>query len=152
MKASLPEIVSEPAAFVFWKMSFKSRRPFSRLRRNCSSSCLIVVCTAADAFARARDKAGHDLGHDGHDLVQEWLPAADLVGVEHGPAEQPADHVALLFRARADVFVDAEGQGPAVVGHAADADTVRLLAVVFRPSELGHGRDDRPENIDVEYR
>ena len=43
MNASLPEIVSEPAALVFWKTSFMSLRPFSRLRRNCSSSCLMVV-------------------------------------------------------------------------------------------------------------
>ncbi len=67
----------------------------------------------------------------GHELVQERLAPAHLVGVEHGPAEQAADDVALLLGPGPDVFVDAEGQGPGVVGHAADADAVGLVALVF---------------------
>ena len=78
----------------------------------------------------ARDRAAHDLGDDRHELVEERLATAHLVGVEHGPAEQAADDVALLLGPGLDVLVDAERQGPGVVGHPADADAVGLVAVV----------------------
>ncbi len=66
----------------------------------------------------------HDFRDDGDELVEERLAAADLVGVEDGPAEQAADDVALLFRTGPDVFMDAESEGPDMVRHAADADAV----------------------------
>ena len=86
--------------------------------------------------------------------MQERLALAHLVGVEHGPAEQPADDVALLLGARPDILMDAEGEGPGVVAGPADADAVeRVLDLgVVHAERLGRGGDDRPEDVDLEVR
>ena len=86
--------------------------------------------------------------------MQERLALAHLVGVEHGPAEQPADDVALLLGARPDVLMDAEGERPGVVGGPADADAVeRVLDLgVVHAERLGRGGDDGPEEVDLEVR
>ena len=88
----------------------------------------------------------------GHDLVEERLAAAHLVGVEDSAPEQAADDVPLLFRPGPDVLVDAERQGPDMVGHAADADAVGMVAVVFDPERVGDRRDDRLEDVGLEDR
>ena len=101
----------------------------------------------ADALGQLGIGLLHDLRDDRDELVEERLAAAHLVGVEDGPAQQAADHVALLFRAGPDVFVDAEGQGPDMVRHAADADAVGMVAVVLQSERVGDRRDDRLEDI-----
>ena len=106
---------------------------------------------APDALFQFGVGSSHHLGHDRDDLVQERLAAPHLVGVEHREAEQPADDVALLLGPGTDVLVDAEGQGPAVVGHPADPDAVGMLAVVFHAQGLGHRGDDRPEVVGLEH-
>ena len=150
MNASLPEIVSEPAARVFWKVSFKSRKPFSRLRRNCSSSCLIVVCDAAGALAQLGIRPAHHLGHDGHDLVQERLAPAHLVGVQHGPAQQAPDHITLLLGAGRTFSWMQNVKAPHVIGHAADANAVGMVALVFDAQRAGDRGDDRLEDVGLE--
>ena len=132
VNASLPAIVSEPAALVFRKVSFKQLAGHSR---GCGGTAPpprgSTVWIRRDALAQLGVGPAHHLGDDGHDLVQERLAPAHLVGVEHGPAEQAADDVALLLGPGPDVLVDAERQGPGMVGHPADADAVGLVALVL---------------------
>ncbi len=107
---------------------------------------------SADAFLQLGIGPAHDFGDDRHELVEERLAAAHLVGVEHRAAEQAADDVALLFRPGPDVFVDAERESSNVVGHAADADAVGVVAVVLDAERIGDRGDDRPEDVGLEDR
>ena len=92
----------------------------------------------------------HQFGHAADQLVQERLADAHLVAVQHRPAQQPADHVALLLVAGIDVLVDGEGAGADVVGDAAQAAAVLVGRIVADAADLARRLDQRPEDVDVE--
>ncbi len=105
-----------------------------------------------DALLELGVRLAHHLGDDRHDLRQERVAAAHLVGVEHGPTEQPTQDVALLLVPRADILVDAERQGPRVVGHPPDADAGGIIGLVGQAERVGDAGDDRLEDVGAEDR
>ena len=110
---------------------------------------------ALDRLLQLGVGALHQVGHDLGKLIQERLVDAHLVAVQHGPADQLADHVALLLVVGIDVLVDGEGAGPHVVGDAPQAAAVVSVnfAVAFGPvlhaADLAGRLDQRAEDVDV---
>ena len=105
-----------------------------------------------DALLELGVRLAHHLGDDRHDLRQERVAPAHLVGVEHGPTEQPTQDVALLLVPRADILVNAKRQGPRVVGHPPDADAGGIIGLVGQAERVSDAGDDRLENIGAEDR
>ena len=94
----------------------------------------------------------HQLGDLADQLVQERLLDAELMAVQHGAAQKPADDVALLLVAGIDVFVDGERPGAEVVGDAAQAAAVFIVRIVADAADFACRFDQRPEDVDVEVR
>ena len=116
VNASRPAIVSEPAGLGLPEDVVEHPQAVFQVAEELLFFLADDVLDARHAVAQLGVAAFHDLGHDRDELVQERLAPAHLIGVEHGPAQQAADDVALLLRSRPDVFVDAEGQGADMVG------------------------------------
>ena len=69
--------VSEPAAFVFWKMSFKSLQAIFEVAEELLLLLLDGGLDAADAFRELGIGLAHDLGDDRDELVEERLAAPE---------------------------------------------------------------------------
>ena len=148
MNASLPRSAAAIAALVFCNAVRRAADHCPRVAENCSSSSLDrCFWDPAHAFVQLGVRPTHDLGHDRDDLVEERLATTHLVCVEHGPSQQAADHIALLLRPRANVFVDAKGRAleDRRCGDASSGWSRSCLTP--SPPE---GRDDRLEDIGLE--
>ena len=77
---------------------------------------------------------------------------AHLIRVEHGPAQEASDDVALFLVGRLDVLVDGEGKSAHVVGDPPGSDAVGAGGLVSSPRTPRPRGDDRAEDVDVEVR
>ncbi len=112
-RVASPAIVSEPAALVFLKVSFEQPQAVLEVAEELLLLLADDVSGSAGRCRAARGRAALiDLGDDRDELVQERLALAHLVGVEHGPAEQAADDVALLLGRRAGRSRGCRRSGP----------------------------------------
>ena len=99
--------------------------------------------------------AFHQVGHDLGQVMQERFVDAHLIAVQHGPADQLADHVALFLVVGIDVFMDGERAGPHVVGDAPQPATVVSCNVaiairfVLHVADLAGRLDQRAEDVDM---
>ena len=108
---------------------------------------------AGDALAQLGIGPLHHLGDGRHELVQERLAPAHLVAVEHRPAQQPADRRSPPSRGRGGRSRGCRTCRPARGRRSAAADAVVAgRRRTSTPQTLGRGRDDRPEDVDVEVR
>ena len=82
--------------------------------------------------------------------MEEGGPLTQQKALQHSPAQQLADDVALLFVPRSALFMDAESDRPHVVGDAAEGTTVRGGVRVILADNVPRGDTNRAKNIVLE--
>ena len=82
-----------------------------------------------------------------HQPVHHRLARAHHVGVAHGAAHDPAQHVAAALVRRQHAVGDQERRAAQMVGDHAMADAERAVRVL--PGGLGAGQDQRAEDVGV---